>query len=35
MGVRFETQGKGYVTNQSVEPDSIVTEDMTVTISLN
>ena len=35
MGVRYTTEGKGYVTNQSIQPDSIVTEDMTVTIKLN
>ena len=35
MGVRYTTEGKGYVTNQSIAPDSIVTEDMTVTIQLN
>lgn len=35
MGVRYTTEGKGYVTNQSIQPESIVTEDMTVTIKLN
>ena len=34
MGVRYETEGKGYVTNQSIAPDSIITEDMTVKLNL-
>ena len=34
MGVRYTTEGKGYVTNQSIEPDSTVTEDMTVILKL-
>ena len=35
MGVRYTTEGKGYVTNQSIQPDSIVTEEMTVILKLN
>ena len=35
MGVRYTTEGKGYVTNQSVQEGSIITEDMTVTLTLN
>ena len=34
MGVRYETEGKGYVLNQSIAPESIVTEDMTVKLNL-
>ena len=34
MGVRYTTEGKGYVVNQSIAPDSIITEDMTVSLKL-
>ena len=34
MGVRYTTEGKGYVINQSIAPDSIVTDEMTVTLKL-
>ena len=34
MGVRYITEGKGYVKSQSIQEGSIVTEDMTVNLSL-
>ena len=34
MGVRYETEGKGYVKSQSIKEGSIVTEEMTVTLKL-
>ena len=35
MGVRYTSEGKGYVTNQSIQEGSVVTEEMTVTLTLN
>ena len=34
MGVKYTTEGKGYVTSQSIAPDSIVTDEMTVELKL-
>lgn len=34
MGVRYTTEGKGYVKSQSIAEGSIVTEEMTVTLKL-
>ena len=34
MKVKYTIEGKGYVTNQSIEPNSIITEDMTVNLKL-
>ena len=34
MKVKYTIEGKAYVTNQSIEPNSIITEDMTVNLKL-
>ena len=35
MGVRYTTEGKGYVVNQSLQEGSTVTEEMTILLKLN
>lgn len=35
IGARYTTEGKGYVTNQSIPEGTIITEDMTVNLTLN
>ena len=35
MDVRYTTEGKGYVTTQSTEEGTIITDEMTVNLILN
>ena len=35
LGIKLETSGYGYVTNQSIPPDTQITPDMTLSIELN
>lgn len=35
LGVKVKLEGKGYVTNQSIEPETEVTEGMEITLTLN